>query len=92
MAQTPVQIRAAAVELGRRLFANKTADLNLDDLMAAVQSIDTLMDAGRNALPVAGTIKQGFVANLPEPFQSNSTAQEKALALVVWTLAEVGIL
>lgn len=94
MAQTTGQRRDAARELATRIYvsAGKTAALNLDDLLAAVGSIDNAMDALPSTLNPARTVKQNFLDNLPEPFKSISTTQEKALALMVWALKEVGII
>ncbi len=92
MALTAQQRREAARDLAKKVFANKTANLNLDDLTAAVGSIDDTMDLLPGALNAVRTVKRNFVDNLPEPFQSNSTAQEKALALTVWALKETGLI
>ena len=43
------------------------------------------------SLDTAKTLKQNFVSLLPEPYKSKSNAAEKALALVVWALEEVGL-
>ena len=32
------------------------------------------------------------IAALPEPFKSNSTAQQKALVLMLWVMKETGII
>ena len=94
MALTDTQKNQAARNLAKKLFGGgETANLNLDDLRAAVASLDTAMDTTISAIPGAWqnkTIKQALVDNLPEPFQSNSTAHQKALALMIWALAEVG--
>ena len=70
----------------------RIADINLDDLLAAVGSIDDMMDALPATLTPAQSIKVNFVQNLPEPFKSTTTADEKALALVVWALKETGLI
>lgn len=91
MAQTAQQRREAARELARRLFSPQvTAGFNLDDLMAAIGAIDDLMYALPGALNGTLTLKQNFVVALPEPFKSSSTAEQKALALAMWALKEVG--
>lgn len=93
MSQTIAQRRNAARELGRRLFpAGVTANLNLDDLTAAIGSVDDMMDLVPSGLTVTRTIKQNFIDNLPERFKSNSNAQQKALVLAVWALQEVGLI
>lgn len=94
MAQTATERHEAARDLARRMFqvVGKTADLNLDDLTAAVGSIDDLMDALPGTLNGAQSVKVNFVQNLPEPFKTNSTASEKAIVLMVWSMKEVGII
>jgi len=88
------QRKTAARDLARRLFqeVQKTANLNLDDLAAAVGSVDDTMDALPTALAAAQTVKANFVQRLPEPFKSNTNAQEKAIVLMVWAMKEVGII
>jgi len=84
----------AARELARQMFhaVNKTANLDLDDLVAAVGAIDDEMDALASTLTQATTVKANLIQTLPEPFASNSNAQEKALALMVWAMKETGII
>ena len=97
MAST-TQKRAAAERLATELFdkpgqASVTGNLNVDDLVAAIDSLDTAMDTVINAVPGAWqtkTIKTALIDNLPEPFKSNSTATQKAAALMLWALAEAG--
>lgn len=93
MAQTAQQRREAARELAAKIFPpTVTATLNLDDLTAAVGSIDDTMDALPGALTGGQTIKQNFLSRLPEPFKSTATAQQKAVALVAWALKESGLI
>lgn len=94
MALTASQRRKAAVEFARRAFrvVNKTATLNLSDLEAAVDAIDATMNLTPPNLTANQTIKANLANALPEPFASESTAQEKALALCVWAMAETGLL
>ncbi len=94
MAQTTEQRRTAARELARRMFqeTGTTANLNLDDLLAAVGSIDDTMDLLPANLTAGQTVKQNIVSRLPEPFKSNSTAQQKAVALMAWVMKETGII
>ena len=90
MVQTTDQQREAAREFARRVFVqpNATATLSLEDIRAAVGAIDTAMDS-----VVGGqTIRQRLVGSFPEPFRSESTPPQKAMALVVWTLKEVGLI
>ena len=90
MAQTTDQQREAAREFARRVFVepNATATLSLEDIRAAVGAIDTAMDS-----VVAGqTIRARLIGSLPEPFGSNSTPQQKAMALVVWVMKEVNLI
>lgn len=94
MSQTATERRIAARELATRMFANvgAVANMNLDDLAAAIGSIDDTMDALPGALNGAQTIKVNFVQRLPEPFKSTSTAQQKSIALMIWALKETGII
>lgn len=96
MALTEQQKHDAARDLGNRIFVapNKPSHSGTDDLMAAVASIDAAMDTVINTIPAAWgtkTIKQALIDNLPEPFKSASTAEEKALVLALWAKAEVGL-
>lgn len=96
MAQTDAQHLAAARRIATEMFnggVKATANLNLDDLKAAIASIDTAMNTVISTIPAgwqAKSIKQALIDNLPEPFQTNSTAAQKALALQIWAEAEVG--
>jgi len=94
MAQTTPQRRDAARELAKRLWVetNATATMNLDDLLAAIGSIDDTMDLLPANLTALQTVKQNFLSRLPEPFKSTATTQQKALALVCWTLKEAGLI
>ncbi len=74
---------------------NKTADLTSDDIYTAIASVDAAMDRVLNTIPGAwGTkaIKQALIDNLPEPFQSASTAAEKASVISVWAMSEAGVI
>jgi hypothetical protein len=85
----------AARELARRIFpSDVTANLNLDDLKAAIGGIDDVFDMQPNdpALSNSLTLKQNFLALLPEPFKSTATSQQKAFALMVWAMKEVGVI
>lgn len=93
MAQTAAQKLVAARALAAKMFGltGATANLNLDDLVAAVSSVDTAMDTIINDVPAAWgtkTIKQALLDNLPEPFKTNSTVAQKALALQIWAQIE----
>jgi hypothetical protein len=94
MSLTNAERRIAARELAVRMFVNvgMVANMNLDDLTAAIGSIDDTMDALPGALNGAQTIKVNFVQRLPEPFKSRSTDQQKSIALMIWALKEIGIL
>ena len=95
MAMDTTQRRDAGRELGRKMklgINGRIADIDLDDLLAAVGSIDDMMDALPATLNGAQSIKVNFVQNIPEPFKSTTTSQEKALALVVWAMKETGLI
>lgn len=95
---TAAQKTAAAREIARRMFdggKTATATLNLDDLSAAVESLDAAMATVISSVPgawQAKTIKAALVDNLPEPFQSTATPSQKALALALWAFAEADVL
>lgn len=93
MAQTDNQLRNAGAKLAEKMFSREViANMNLADIKAAVASIDATMDALPGTLTANRTIKQNFVDQLPEPFKSTSTAQQKALALWAWAAQEVGLI
>jgi hypothetical protein len=95
MSLTETQAREAARNLGKKMFANATATLDLDDLTAAVASIDTAMETVISSIPgawSAKTIKQALLDNLPEPFQTTSTGPQKAFVLWIWAAKEAGVI
>jgi len=94
MSQTAGERANAARELARRLYtsANITATMTVADFTAAIGSIDDTMDALPAALTAGSTIKQNFLARLPEPFKSTATTQQKAIALMIWAFQETGLL
>lgn len=96
MALTDAERMEAARALAEEMFSksNTMAHLNLDQLKAAITSIDTAMGTVINAIPGAWankTIKQALIDNLPEPFQSASNAQQKAKVLSLWAMKEAGM-
>jgi hypothetical protein len=97
MSMTNQDRKATARELARKIFGEPmvTANLNLDDLTAAVASLDDSMDTILNTLPAAWgtkTVKEALIDALPEPFQSTSTPQQKAMVLSLWAMKESGII
>lgn len=96
MALTDQEKRDAAKLLAFEIFQKLStiAHSDTDNLIAAIGSIDTAMATVINDVPVAWgtkTIKQALIDNLPEPFQANSTAAQKAIALAMWAMEEAGI-
>lgn len=94
MTQDSNQRKIAARELANHMWVNSggTAIMNLDDLSSAIGSIDDTMDILPSGLNQVQTIKTNFVQRLPEPFKSQSNANQKAIALMVWAMKEVGII
>lgn len=94
MALTDPQLMAGARELSRLMYvqAEQVASMTLDDLKAALASIDTSMDLVASGMNQAQTIKQNLVSRLPQPFRTASTQAEKSLALYVWSMVEVGVI
>lgn len=92
MPQTPQQKADVARELARRLYANATANLSHDDLVAAISAIDSVMDGPPPTPGQVPTVRQHLLASLPEPFKTRSTPQHKALALALWAMKETGII
>lgn len=93
MALTTTQRREAAREWVRRIFtADVMATLNLDDLVAAIGSIDDTMDALPATLNPLTSVKTNFLANLPQPFKGTATPQQKAIALTCWAMKEAGLI
>lgn len=85
--------RLAARELSIKTFGPSiTANMNWDDLTAAIGSIDDTMDALPATLTAGQTIKTNFIQRLPEPFKTTSTQQQKALTIMVWAMKETGII
>lgn len=93
MTLSATERRVAARRLALEMFGTSTADVNVDDLAAAIGAIDDAMDAQASEIdPQTLTVKQFLVLSLPEPFKSSSTANEKAIALMVWAMKEVGMI
>ena len=94
MSQTDGDRLIAARLLAEELFrkVGGTATMSLNDLKAAVGSIDDTMDALPAALTAGQTIKTNFIQRLPEPFKSASNAQQKAVALMAWAMKETGLI
>ncbi len=97
MTLTAAERKEAARELAVKLYVavQKTAVTNIDDLIAAVGSIDDAMDTTFDNLPAAWgtkTVKQGLIDNLPDPFKSNSSAADKAIAMSIWAMKEAGLI
>ena len=97
MAFDAEQISRVARELASRFYGqgNVTATMNLDDLREAIESIDNSMDTVINTIPGSfqtKTIKQALVDALPQPFQGQSTAAQKAAALALWGFEEAGVI
>ena len=94
MTQTVDQRRDVARRLARQMFPEGvTANLNLDDLVAVIASIDSGM--GRVIGPIPGSwqgkaVGQALIDDLPEPFQSRSTPVQKAQAVAFWAMKEAG--
>lgn len=97
MALTPTQIRQALRQWVKTSYSDRTkvANLNTDDIRAAIESIDSGMDTIISTIPGAWetkSIKQALIDNLPEPFRSKATAEEKALVFSAWAMSEAGVI
>jgi len=88
---TASQLKRAGKILAREMvvYPKVTAGMNLDDFVAAINAVDSFMDALPGTLNGAQTIKINLVNSLPEPFKSNSTPKQKALVLRIWAQLEV---
>ena len=75
MALTIDEIKDVARQMGLAMFQqqNATANLNLDDLIAAVNSVDTFLESSKNYF---------YSSVLPSLFNNNATEEQKALLLV----------
>lgn len=91
MTQDAATRAAGARSLADTIFeeTDATGHSNHDDLVAAIGALDDRMDAVLSTLTQTRTVKQTLLDALPEPFKSNSTALEKAHALISWSLNEV---
>lgn len=93
MALSAAERRLAARELAGRFYSGgTTANMNWDDFTAAIGAIDDTMDKLPANLTAGQTVKVNLVNSLPEPFKSNSTTAQKAMALMVWAMKESGII
>lgn len=96
MALTDAEVTEAARQMALQFYTpDVVATMNLDHLKAAIVSIDSSMATVISTIPTAWqskTIQRGMLDALPEPFQSRSTAEQKAAALGFWAKAEAGAL
>lgn len=90
MALSDSELKAACSPLARRLFRDKTANLSLADLKAAVAAIDARLDEALSAGDVGLTPAQVLNQALPAP-ASSATAAEKALILAFTVSAKYGV-
>lgn len=81
MPMTDDQRKEAARDLARAIYGAKTADMDADDLRAAVDAVDDWID---QQLP-------GFLAMLPEPFATRTTAAEKRTLFTLISMRRVGL-
>ncbi len=97
MALTIERKRLAARRFVHSVFkadASVTASVSTDDIDAAINSLDTALATVINDVPAAWgtkTIMRALIDNLPEPFQTESTAAQKAAVLSAWAFAEAGL-
>ena len=95
MAWTAAQKKRAAKALLNKMYgAGKECPIHWLDGEAALGAIDAAFDA-KPDLSVSGlnlTLKQYLVSQIPEPFKTESTAEEKALLLSYWALEETGVI
>jgi len=83
MALTEAQHFEGARSWIRKFFVepNDTATFDLDDLKAAFAAVDAWADN-----------QASFVASLPEPFKSNSTAAQKSALLAYVAIKRTGLI
>ena len=96
MALTTEQTAVVARKLGIKLYqdAGGTADGDLDDLKAAITTIDGGMDATCNqvaALYTTTKLKLALLQHI-QAQAPNLTNQQAGVALALWSLNEVGLL
>lgn len=97
MAQTDAQLEQVAREIVSRIFvaANATAHSSHAQIKAAIQAIDTGMDATLNqAVTQSGgttKVKIAFL-NQAKAGAPNLTNQQAAVAMAMWALKEAGLI
>lgn len=94
MAKTDQELTDIAYSLARKIFGNATAHSNKTELKAAIQALDSGMDATTDAIQSAHPGKGLKVAirdhiRVTNP---NLTNQEAGVILTYWALHEVGLL
>ena len=94
MAMSDADRRTAARHLARQMFvvAEKTANMNLDDLFAAIGAIDDFFVGLASDLTGAQTVEVNLNNALPQPFKGTATIGEKALALTSWAEKRGGLI
>jgi len=95
MALTTEQKQKAATALAQIIFNDGeiTAHSDGDVCINVIQSIETAMTTVISTIPggwQSKTILQAIVDNMPEPFQTASTAQQKADAFKIWADLKAG--
>lgn len=98
MALTLQQQQDAMRQLIQAMFvtAGATANLSTADVLAAIQAYDNDLDAtltaAVNAYGGGTTILNAFLASLPDPFKTNATNGQKALAFAYLVMKRGGVI
>lgn len=98
MPLTLQQQQDAMRQLVQTMFveASATANLSTADVLAAIQTFDNDLDAtltaAVNAYGGGTTILNAFLASLPEPFKTNATPAQKALAFAYTAMKRGGVI
>lgn len=69
-----------------------TANLDLEEIIAALDFIDASMSADLSTLPPTLSMTQVLVQGFPEPFKARTTTAQKSNALATWALLRGGAL
>ena len=84
-AMTQEELDIAAAVLARKIFPSGIiCDLTTTDLANGIKSIDDDFEGNASLLNGALSVMVNINNNLPDPFKTNLTVPEKAIALGVW--------
>ena len=69
--------RLAVRRFSNQFYRNETAELNLDDILAALDTVYDFFDLDADELSIGQTVQANILARLPQPFKEIASAEMK---------------